>query len=51
MNFSMYMPVDLKSGVIDGLARTLAPVEEYFRNKPENYEAMLGVLKGIGKLR
>lgn len=44
-------PVDLKSGVIDGLAKTLAPVEEYFRNKPENYDAMVEVLKGIGKLR
>lgn len=44
-------PVDLKSGVTDGLAETLRPVREYFEKKPENYEALLKVLEGIKKLR
>lgn len=44
-------PVDLKSGVTDGLAETLRPVRGYFEKKPENYEALLKVLEGIKKLR
>ncbi len=44
-------PVDLKSGVVDGLAKTLEPVAEYFAAHPENREALIEVLKGIGKLR
>ena len=44
-------PVDLKSGVTDGLAETLRPVREYFEQKPENYQALLKVLEGIKKLR
>ena len=44
-------PMDLKSGVTDGLAETLRPVREYFDAKPENYQALLKVLEGIKKLR
>ncbi len=44
-------PIDLKAGVTDGLAKTLVPVAEYFSNKPENYDALVAVLKNIGKLR
>lgn len=44
-------PVDLKAGVTDGLAKTLEPVAEYFSEHPENREALLKVLEGIGKLR
>ncbi|MGN0098007.1 MAG: tyrosine--tRNA ligase [Candidatus Methanomethylophilaceae archaeon] len=44
-------PMDLKSGVTDGLAETLRPVREYFEAKPENYQALLKVLEGIKKLR
>ena len=44
-------PMDLKSGVTDGLAETLRPVREYFESKPENYQALLKVLEGIKKLR
>lgn len=44
-------PVDLKSGVTDGLAETLKPVREYFEAKPENLEAIQSVIAGIAKLR
>ena len=44
-------PVDLKSGVTDGLAKTLEPVAEYFAAHPENHEALLKVLETVGKLR
>lgn len=44
-------PMDLKSGVTDGLAETLRPVREYFEAKPENYQTLLKVLEGIKKLR
>ena len=40
-------PMDLKSGVTDGLAETLRPVREYFEAKPEYYQALLKVLEGI----
>ena len=43
-------PVDLKSGVVDELAKTLEPVSKYFEENPENYEAMVAVLKKLGKL-
>ena len=43
-------PVDLKSGVADELVKTLEPVVSYFEAKPENYEAMVEVLKKLGKL-
>lgn len=44
-------PFDLKTGVTDGLAKTLEPVREYFTEHPENREALTEVLKGLGKLR
>ena len=44
-------PVDLKSGVTDGLAETLRPVREYFEAKPENYEAILKVVENVKKFR
>ena len=44
-------PMDLKSGVTDGLAETLRPVREYLGAKPENHRALLKVLEGIKKLR
>ncbi len=44
-------PLDLKSGVADAVIKFLEPVAEYFKAKPENYDAMIEVLKGIGKLR
>lgn len=44
-------PVDLKSGVVDGLDRTLAPVREYFAAHPENYDAIRDVIAGMKKLR
>ncbi len=43
-------PLDLKNGVADALVETLKPVEEYFRKKPENIEALKEVLRGLGKL-
>ena len=48
---SSLSPMDLKSGVTDGLAETLRPAREYFDAKPENYQALLKVLEGIKKLR
>ncbi len=44
-------PVDLKSGVTDGLYNTLAPVRAYFDEKPENYEAIKKIVEGLTKLR
>lgn len=44
-------PVDLKAGVVDGLDKTLAPVRAYFAEHPENYEAILGVIANLKKLR
>lgn len=44
-------PVDLKSGVVDGLDRTLEPVRAYFAEHPENYDAIREVIAGIKKLR
>lgn len=43
-------PLDLKNGVTDALAEILKPVEEYFREKPENMEALKEVLRKLGKL-
>ena len=44
-------PVDLKSGVTDGMDRTLAPVRAYFAEHPENYEAIKAIVEGLKKLR
>lgn len=44
-------PMDLKKGTAEGVIKRLAPVAEYFAEKPENYERMVSILKGIGKLR
>ena len=43
-------PMDLKKGVAEGLILRLEPVREYFEKKPENYDAMIAVLKKLGKL-
>ncbi|MDO5861712.1 MAG: tyrosine--tRNA ligase [Thermoplasmata archaeon] len=44
-------PVDLKSGVTDGLAKTLGPVRAYFDEHPENYDAIRGIVENLKKLR
>ena len=44
-------PVDLKSGVTDGLWKTLQPVRDYFDEHPENYQALLKIVEGLKKLR
>ncbi len=44
-------PFDLKTGVTDGMAKTLAPVAEYFEAYPENRAALQKVLEGLTKLR
>lgn len=44
-------PVDLKSGAVDGLDRTLSPVRAYFTEHPESYEAIQAVIAGLKKLR
>ena len=44
-------PFDLKTGVTDGMAKTLAPVAEYFEAHPENRAALQKVLEGLTKLR
>jgi tyrosyl-tRNA synthetase len=43
-------PMDLKKGAAEGLIQALKPVGEYFEAKPQNYEAMIGVLKSLGRL-
>ena len=44
-------PVDLKSGVAEGINKVLAPVNEFFTAHPENYDRVVEILKGLGKLR
>ena len=44
-------PVDLKSGVAEGINKVLAPVNEFFTAHPENYDNVVDILKGLGKLR
>lgn len=44
-------PVDLKSGVAEGINKVLAPVADYFAEHPENYDRVQEILKGLGKLR
>ncbi len=44
-------PVDLKAGIADGINKTLAPVAEFFAEHPENYDKVVEILKGLGKLR
>ena len=44
-------PVDLKSGTVDGLDKTLEPVRSYFSAHPENYEAIQQIIAGLKKLR
>lgn len=44
-------PFDLKTGIADGINKTLAPVAEFFAAHPENYDAVVEILKGLGKLR
>lgn len=43
-------PMDLKKGTAEGLIQCLMPVREYFEKKPENYEAIIEVLKKLGRL-
>ncbi|MBQ3736316.1 MAG: tyrosine--tRNA ligase [Candidatus Methanomethylophilaceae archaeon] len=43
-------PLDLKSGTADALIKCLEPVAQYFEKKHENYDAMIAVLKKLGKL-
>ena len=43
-------PMDLKKGVAEGLIRSLEPVRKFFASKPENLEAMKGILRKLGKL-
>ena len=47
---ALLSPMDLKDGVADGMSKCLAPVAEYFEQHPENYNAMIEVLKKLGKL-
>ena len=47
---ALLSPMDLKDGVADGMNKCLAPVAEYFEKHPENYNAMLDVLRKLGKL-
>jgi len=44
-------PFDLKTGVTDGMAKTLAPVAEYFEKHPENRQALMDILATVKKLR
>ena len=44
-------PVDLKSGVADGINKVLAPVSEFFSAHPENYDRMKQIMQSVGKLR
>ncbi len=44
-------PFDLKTGVTDGMAKTLEPVAKYFEEHPENRVALQKVLDGLTKLR
>lgn len=43
-------PLDLKNGVSDALAKTLAPVSDYFEKKPDNFDALKEVLVKLGKM-
>ncbi len=43
-------PSDLKSGAAEGLIKVLEPVQKYFEEHPENYEAIQKVLKDLGRL-
>ncbi|MBQ7700957.1 MAG: tyrosine--tRNA ligase [Candidatus Methanomethylophilaceae archaeon] len=43
-------PSDLKSGTADGMIKCLEPVQKYFEEHPENYQAMQEVLKKLGRL-
>ena len=43
-------PMDLKKGAAEGIIKCFEPVNEYFRNKPENLDKMMGILKDLGKL-
>ena len=42
-------PSDLKSGAAEGMIKCLEPVQEYFEQHPENYQAMLKVLDKLNK--
>lgn len=44
-------PVDLKSGVSDGLDKTLQPVRDYFAQHPENFEKLETIVANLKKLR
>ena len=43
-------PMDLKKGAAEGIIKCFEPVNEYFRNKPENLDRMMGILKDLGKI-
>lgn len=40
-------PLDLKKGVAEGIVEVLAPVAEYFAEKPENLNRMREILKSL----
>ena len=43
-------PMDLKKGTAEGIIKCFEPVKEYFEKKPENLDAMMAILKDLGKL-
>lgn len=43
-------PMDLKKGTAEGLIKCLEPVHGYFEKHHENYDAMMEVLKKLGKI-
>lgn len=42
-------PSDLKNGVSEALIEILAPVRDYFQEKPQNHARMLEILKKLGR--
>jgi tyrosyl-tRNA synthetase len=43
--------VDLKNGTTDGIVKILEPVGRYFKEHPENYEAIQTIYANLSKLR
>ncbi|MCL2142920.1 MAG: tyrosine--tRNA ligase, partial [Methanomassiliicoccaceae archaeon] len=43
-------PMDLKKGVAEALISVLGPIRSFFSSKPEDLDAMKGVLKKLGRL-
>ena len=42
-------PSDLKGAVAEALIQILAPVRDYFQEKPENLDRMVDVLRKLGR--